>query len=251
MTSPAELSAALKELAPTGKLRVGVVFAPAVSTFFVAKDQVGRPRGPTVDLGEELARTLTAPVEFFIVPNSGELADALESEAIDVTFMPIDDERKKRVSFGPSYFLIESTGLVKDNSDFKVTSDLNRSGVRVAGISNTTTIRNAARVLDAATIFPVPSVSEAMDKLRDGDADAVALSRDVLLTYQQKIPGTRILDGNLHTTSVGIAVPKGRPIALLYVTAFLENAKASGFVRRSFDQAGLHSDAVAPAEGAK
>ncbi|MFM0117142.1 transporter substrate-binding domain-containing protein [Paraburkholderia nemoris] len=251
MDFPSDLKAALKELAPTGKLRIGVVFAPAVSTFFVAKDQAGKPRGPTVDLGEELARSLSAPIEFLVVPNSGQLVEALERESIDVAFMPIDDERKKRIDFGPSYFLIESTCLVKDNSQFKVTSDLNRLGVRVAGITNTTTIRNAMRVLGAATVFPVSSVSEAMDRLRDGDADAVALSRDVLLAYQRKIQGTRILDGNLHTTGVGIAVPKGRPIALLYATAFLENAKASGFVRRSFDQAGLHSDVVAPAEAAK
>ena len=224
---------------------------PRSSTFFVVKDEAGKPRGPTVDLGEELAKTLGISAEFFVVPNSGELTDALESGLIDVAFMPIDEERRKRVEFGPAYFLIESTGLVQDNSDFATTSDLNRPNVRVAGISNTTTIRSAVRVLAAATVFPVQSVGEAMGLLRDGQADAVALSRDVLLTYQATIPGTRILDGYLHITGIGVAVPKGRLNALVYVSAFLENAKASGFVRRVFDKAGLYSDPVAPAEDAK
>jgi polar amino acid transport system substrate-binding protein len=250
-SSRAEVDAIRRDLAPTGKLRVGIVSAPAVSTFFVAIDASNIPHGPTVDIGEELAKTLGVPVEFFVVPNSGELPGAIESGAIDVAFMPIDDERKKRVDFGPAYFLLESTALVQEKSAFHVTSDLNRDGVRVVGISNTTTIRTAAKVLDAAMVFPVTSVGEAMDKLRDGQADAVVLSRDVLLTYQAKIPGTRILDGYLHSTGIGIAVARGRPIALSYATAFLETAKSSGFVRHAFDRASLHSDHVAPAEPGK
>ena len=37
-----------EEAAPTGKLRVGVVSAPAQSAFFVVKDAGGEPRGVTV-----------------------------------------------------------------------------------------------------------------------------------------------------------------------------------------------------------
>ena len=40
----------LKQLAPTGKLRGGVVVAPAASAFFAIKDDKGEPHGVTVDL---------------------------------------------------------------------------------------------------------------------------------------------------------------------------------------------------------
>ena len=43
---------AVKELIPTGKLRVGVAFAPSASPLFVVKDADGAPRGVTVDLGQ-------------------------------------------------------------------------------------------------------------------------------------------------------------------------------------------------------
>ena len=43
---------AMKELIPTGKLRVGVAFAPSPSPLFVVKDTDGTPRGVTVDLAE-------------------------------------------------------------------------------------------------------------------------------------------------------------------------------------------------------
>ena len=82
-----------EEAAPTGKLRVGVVSAPARSAFFVVKDVGSEPRGVTVDLGKELARQLGVPVEFFVVSSSGELVDALSSATLDVAFMPIDAQR--------------------------------------------------------------------------------------------------------------------------------------------------------------
>jgi len=240
--------AARKELAATGKLRVGVVFAPTASTFFVVKDADGSPRGVTVDLGNALAEKLGIPAEFLVVPNSGQVTDALEKAAIDVAFMPVDDERRKRVDFGPAYFLVESTCLVLGSSSFKTNRDLDQPGVRVAGIANTTTIRSAARVLTSATIVAAPSVGDAIEMLRDGRVEAFALSRDSLRPYQAQLPGSRILEGHLQTTGIAIAVPKNRPAALAYAGAFLEEAKASGAVRRAFDRAGLEAEAVAPAE---
>jgi polar amino acid transport system substrate-binding protein len=44
-----------------------------------------------------------------------------------------------------------------------------------------------------------------------------------------------------------VALPKGKPDALAYVTAFIEEAKASGLVRQAFDEMGLKSSQVAPA----
>jgi polar amino acid transport system substrate-binding protein len=44
-----------------------------------------------------------------------------------------------------------------------------------------------------------------------------------------------------------VAVPKGKPAALAYVTEFIEEAKASGLVRQAFDEMGLNLSVVAPA----
>src|SRR5262249_29348637 len=95
----AQESNAVRELIPTGRLRAGVAFAPAASAFFVVKDANGEPRGVTADLGRELGRKLGVPVEFMLAANSGLITDATESGAIDVSFMPVDEERKKRVDF--------------------------------------------------------------------------------------------------------------------------------------------------------
>jgi len=243
-----DAGAVRKELAAIGKLRVGVVSAPKANVFFVVADAGGKPRGVTADLGDELARTLDVAAEFSVAHNSGELTDELEKGLIDVAFLPVDDERKKRVEFGPAYVLFESTCLVLGSSDFRTNDDLDRPGVRVAGEANTTTIRAAARALKLATIVPVPSVGEAIDMLRNGKVDAFALGREALAPYQEEIPGSRILDGHLHATGIAIAVPKNRPAALAHVSAFLQDAKASGLIRKVFDGQGQRSATIAPAE---
>jgi polar amino acid transport system substrate-binding protein len=223
-----------------------VVFAPAPSAFFVVKDANGQPRGVTVDLGNELAQALGAPVEFMVAPNSGLVTDATESGAVDVAFMPVDEERRKRVEFGPAYYLIESTYMVTGASGISAVAEVDRPNVRVVGIANTTTIRAAARSLNSTTISAVTSVDEAVDMLRNGKADAFALSRDSLPPFVAALPGSRIVDGGFQQTGIAVAVPKNRPKALAYVTAFLERAKASGSVRRALDRAGFPDEPVAP-----
>ncbi len=236
----------MRQLVPTGRLRVGVIAAPAPSAFFVTMDADGHPHGVTVDLGRALGKQLGVPVEFVVAPNSGVITDATASATIDVTFMPVDDERKKRVAFGPNYVVIESTFMATAASGAKTVAEVDRAGMRVIGIANTTTIRAATRTLKNTTISPVNSVNDAMTALRDGNADAFALSRDSLPVYVNQIPGSCIVDGAFQQTGIAIAVPPNKPDALAYVTAFMEDAKRDGLVRRALDDAGFNDEPVAP-----
>ncbi len=239
---------ALKELAPTGKLRVGIAVAPAVSAFFAMKDPAsGRPRGVTVDLGAELAQTLGVPLELIAYPNSGELTDAATRGAWDVAFMPVDRDREKVVDFGPAYSLFESTYLVPSGSAIRSIGEVDRPGVRVVAIENTTTARSASRSLKNATLLRFRTVEELHEMVRAGNADAVALSRESLQGLAARLPGARILPGSFHSSGVAVAVPKNRPAALAYVSDFIETAKASGSVQRALDTAGLKGANVAPA----
>jgi polar amino acid transport system substrate-binding protein len=239
---------AVKELIPTGKLRVGIALAPAPTTLFVTQDASGTPHGVTVDLGNELARKLGVAVEFFAAPNTGELTEATSSGKIDVTFMPVDEARKTKVDFGPAYYVLESTYLVRGNSEIKTLVDVDREGVRAVGIANTTTVRSAERSLKNIKIVSAQTIDEAMDMMRTEKADALALSRDALAILSAKLPGSRILDGGFQSTGIAIAVPKNRTAALAYVSAFMESAKASGIVRRAFDAVGLKNEPVVPAQ---
>jgi polar amino acid transport system substrate-binding protein len=236
----------MKELAPTGKLRVALVFAPSKSVFFVLKDADGKPQGVTADIAAALGKSLNLPVEYVLFPNSGQATDALEGGQVDVSFMPVDDERKARIAFGPTYVLGESTYMVTAHANAKTVDDVDRTGMRVIGVANTTTIRAAAKKLKNTKIIAATSVEEAVGLLRDGKADAFALSRDTLPTYVKQVPGSHIVEGAFHQVAVAIAVGKNKPAALAAVTSFLDEAKKTGTVRKAFDKHGFGEMPLAP-----
>lgn len=238
--------AVVNELAPTGKIRFGVAFAPEQSTFFIEKTAGGELRGVTVDLATELAQAIGRPVEFTAAPNTGVLTDALVAGTLDAAFMPVDAERRAKLGIGPVYAIGLNTYLVRPGSDIQSIADVDRPGVRVIGIANTTTIRGAAAALRQTKIEPAVSVDAALEMLNTGKADAFALTHDTLRSLAPRVPGSRILDGSFREVQVAIVVPKGRAEALAWVSKWMEEAKYSGCVRRAFDRWGFASADVAP-----
>jgi polar amino acid transport system substrate-binding protein len=246
----ADDAAAKKELAPTGKLRVGIAVAPTAGAGNVAPDGSGGYRGVAADLGAELAQKLGLPVEFVPYPNSGALTDAAGSGAWDVAFIPVDATRKKKVDFGSAHIVLQSTWLVAPNSPIKTLADVDKAGVRPAGVENTATARAAAASLTSVEMALVKRADDLFELLKSGQADAIALSRESLTQLSAKLPGSRVLDGAFLNSYVAIAVPKGRPAALAYASAFVDAAIAAGSVRRSLDRIGMQTSTV-PAPGTK
>jgi polar amino acid transport system substrate-binding protein len=236
-----------KEVAPGGVLRVGIGVGPVPSAFWATRDPAnGEPRGVTVDLARAMAQDLGVPLRLVAYANSGEVTAAGPKGEWDVAFMPVDEVRARMVDFGPAYYLTESTYLVAAGSPIRALADVDRPGVRVAGVDGTTTTRSAQRSLKHNTVKNYRTADELFEAMRAGNADAIALGRESLAGLQAKLPGSRILDGHFQATGTAVAVPKGRSAALAYVSAFVEQAKKDGTVRRALDAAGLKGSPVAP-----
>ena len=236
----------IDQLAPTGRLRGGVVVAPAPSVFF-AVDEGGKPKGVTVDLLGLFAEQMKLPLDLLVFPNSGEVTEAVAKGECDAAFMPRDAERAKKVEFGPAYYIIESTFLVPARSKVRTLAESNFSGARAIVIASTTTGRAAARFLTQGSIEEVRSVDEMTTMAKAGDGDLFALSRDAFDTLLPAVPGARVLDGGFQQTGVCCAVPKGRTGALELLSKFVEAAKADGVVRKALDLHGFKGAEVAPA----
>ncbi len=245
MTQPIN-PADLKELAPTGALRCGVVLAPAASAFFAVTDDKGVPRGVTVDLFSAFADRLNVPLAMQLYSNSGQATDAVASGACDLAVMPRDATREGKVDFGPAYYFIASTYLVPAGSNIQTIDEVNRAGMRIVAIANTTTARSAARTAPLASVEEVAGVDLMTAKAQKGEGDAFALSHDSFVGMLPQVPGARVLPGQFQQTGISVAVPKGRPGALRLASLLLEEAKASGLVRRALDAAGFTDAAVAP-----
>ncbi len=239
---------AVKELTPTGKLRVAIAVGPAPSALWTIKGaEPGTYRGVTVMLGTALAKKLNVPLDLVTYQSSGAIQAAATTGAWDVSFMPVDEERKKFVDFGAPYHVLQSTYLIAPGVDIKTVADANRAGVRIAGVDGTATLRASNKASPNATAIPLKTVDEAVDLMKAGKVDAIALGRESLDGLVGKIPGSRILDGGFLNSTTAVAVPKGKPAALAYVTTFIEEAKASGLVRQALDEMGLKGSQVAAA----
>lgn len=239
-------SEVIEQLVPTGKLRVGIAYAPNPTPLFAARTASGEYRGVPRDIGEALGQSLGVPVEFVVTATTGELTEACVSGAIDVGFMPEDAERRKRLDFSPSYFVIESTYLASEASGIRSMTEIDRPDVTVVGIEGSTTMRASQRSLTAAKVITAKSIDEAMEVLKSGGAQAFALTHDSLPSLQARLPGSHILDGAFQRTGVAIALRKDHPAALSYLKTFIESAKSDGAIRRAFDDAGLKQLPVAP-----
>jgi polar amino acid transport system substrate-binding protein len=241
-------SIAVRDIAPTGSLRVAIAVGPAASTFWATRDPAsGEARGVTVELAKAAAAKLDLPLKLVEYQNSGEIAAAAANDAWDFSFMPADAEREKFVDQGPPYVVYESTYLVRAGSDIKTMTDVDRDGIRVGAISGTSTSRTVAKSLKHATLTTFPKPEAAAALLGQRQLDALAMGTDALIDLARGLPGTHVLDEPVQSTGVVVTVPKNRPATRDWAAHFIEEAKAHGTVRRAFDSAGFAGTAVAPA----
>ena len=240
-------AAVSQQLTPTGKLRVAIAIAPAPSAQFAVKDEAtGAYRGVAVILGQALAKRLGVQAELIAHNGSGEVQNSAADNKWDVAFLPVDEERKKFVDFGNPYRILQSTYLVAPGAKLNAVSEANRPDVRIGGVANTATFRTSNKTAPNAAHTAFEKADMAVAALRDGKLDAIACAKS-LTGLQTKVPGSRILDGGFMNSTTSVAVPKGKPAALAYVSEFIEEAKASGLVRKAFDEMGLKTSQVAPA----
>jgi polar amino acid transport system substrate-binding protein len=232
------------QLAPTGRLRVAVAISALGGPFWCSRDASGKPAGVPVDLGAELARRLGVPVVYVPYENSGQITDAAASGAWDVTFVPEDAERAQKIAFGPIYNAADATFLVRAGSDAQTFAQLNQPGTLVAAVANTTTMRGAARAIPNATVLGFQTVDEIVGLLSRGEVEAFANLRDQLVPLSARMPGTRVLPGAFQQTKTAVAVPLGKPEALTYATAFVQDVMTNGFLRRSYDAHGLQNTPI-------
>src|SRR2546428_6646078 len=122
--------AARSELAPTGKLRVGINYQ---NFLLVNKNPAGGEySGIAVDLGRELGRRLGVPVELVPFEPAGKLADAVKTGAWDVAFLANEPVRASEIAFSTAYLEIEAGYLGPAGSPIRRIAEADRAVARVA-----------------------------------------------------------------------------------------------------------------------
>ena len=242
--SPAALPDVVKDLAPTGKLRAAI---NAGNVVLVQKDAAGgEPRGITVDLARELARRLGVAADLIVYEPAGKVTDAVKTGAWDIGFIAIEPARAAVIGFTAPYVIIEGTYMVAQDSALNNIADVDRDGVRIAVARGSAYDLFLTRTLQHAILVHYPSPPLALQGFITDKLDAAAGVKQQLVQFAKTNSKVRVMNGRFQEIKEAMGTPLGRDLGLRYLRSFVEEMKASGFVKKALERANQPDAVIAP-----
>ena len=232
------------DLVQAGKLRVALGLGSPV---LAMKDpNTGELRGPALDLARALAKKIGVDLEPVEYPRPGAILAGVKNNEWDVTFLVADPARLAEADFSPPYIQSDFTYLVQTGSSKRSVADMDQPGTRIAVPRGDASDLRLTQILKHAELVRIDSIAAAIDMVHAGKVDAYAGPRVVLLSLSNKAPGSRVLEDGFSNIVWTAMVPKGNAGHIAYVSDFIEEAKATGLVKQTIDQANLRGLQVAP-----
>jgi polar amino acid transport system substrate-binding protein len=245
--TPAAPAAAVSELAPAGTLRAAINFGNPMLA--VRDPSTGEARGVSVDLARELARRLGAPVELVPYNAAGKVVEAVKSGAWDVAFVAIDPVRGNEISYTAAYVMLEGAYLVREKSPIRSNAEVDRPGVRVGVGAGSAYDLFLSRELKQAKLVRAPTSAAVTELVLAQGLEVAAGVKQQLEADAKRLPGMRLLDGRFMAINQAMGTPKGREAGARYLSRFIEEMKASGFVAQALVRHRIEGAAVAPPAG--
>jgi polar amino acid transport system substrate-binding protein len=232
-------------LAPTGTLRASINLGNPI---LARRDEAsGRAVGVSVDLAMRLAARLGVPLEPVVVDAAAQSVDVVANEQADVGFFAIDLLRGATIAFTAAYLLIEGSYLVRADSPIRSNDEVDRPGRRVVVGRGSAYDLFLTRALKQAELVRAPTSPQVVDFFVREGGDVAAGVRQQLEADARRVPGLRLLDGRFMVIEQAMGVPKNRGgAAAAWLAAFVEEAKADGFVAAALARHGIAGAIVAP-----
>jgi polar amino acid transport system substrate-binding protein len=224
-------AAIVDELAPTGTLRASINLGNPV----LAHGTPAAPGGVTVELARALAARLAVPLELVCFDAARKSFEALSTGQADICFLAIEPEREAEVAFTEPYVVIEGVFAVRRDSEIAAIAEVDREQVRVGVKTGSAYDLFLSRTLEHATVV---RGDEGVDVFRELGLEVAAGIREPLTAFVEREPGFRLLDGRFMEIRQAMGTTRTRsPAAVEFLSAFVEEAKASGFVAAALQRA--------------
>jgi ABC-type amino acid transport substrate-binding protein len=196
---------ALDAIKSRGKLLAGVKYDTPPFGFVDTSNEVA---GFDVDLVREVGKKLGVPVEFVKVTSPTRIP-LLVSGNVDLVAASMTNtpERAQTIDFSLTYYTGAQTLVVADSSTISGVKDL--KGKIVAVQQGTTLEKNLADVAPGATALPFRDYTSAWLALRQGRADALTGSSDILRGFIKTTSGFKIVGEKFSVEPFGIGFRKG------------------------------------------
>lgn len=233
------------QLAPTGVLRAGI----NMSNFLLVVDKTasGDPIGPSPSLAKAIADTLGVPLKLVPFDTPSEVAAAAGKNIWDIGNIGAEPQRAAVMDFTAAYVEIQATYLVPPGSPIQSVDEVDRPGNRISVSKGSAYGLYLENNIKQAQLLAVEGGDAAFDAFVNDKLEAYASLRPRLVTEVEKMPGSRILDGQFSAVQQAVGVNKGNDAAYAWVKDFVETAKSNGMVAGFIEKHGVQGKlSVAP-----
>lgn len=228
-------------------VRAGRVRIALFSGQYTKDPVTGDLKGVWADVARALAARIGVQLVLVELPTPPKMVECLKADACDVGFLGYDPTRAADVEgFTPPFIEFDYTYLVPTGSSIRSVADADRLGARVAVVHAHASTLTLTRVRRHAELVSVDTPDRAFELLRAGRVDAWASARILLVDYSAQLPGSRVLEGRFGVNRAAVVVAKGEAARLEYISEFIEDIKASGFVQQAITRSGWRGVQVAP-----
>jgi polar amino acid transport system substrate-binding protein len=225
----------LSRIVDSGELRIGMSGEqPPLS--MTARN--GELLGLDVALGRVLAQSMGVEAKFVRMP-FGELIGALEDREVDLVMsgMTITPERARRVAFVGPYFTSGKTLLTRSQqlAGVQAATDLDSPELRLAALKGSTSQSFAESKLPNARLVTTEGLNEAIEKVVDGEVDALVADRETCAYGALRHPDADLMAGETSFTvePMGIAVPLDEPRLANLVRIYLDALAERGTLEKA------------------
>jgi polar amino acid transport system substrate-binding protein len=225
------------EIAPGGKLRVGVI---AITVLGGVAEPVAR------FIGQKLG----AAVDPVMYPNPEAYLQSFGRGEWDIAIGPRVLAPADKADSTADLWVISLVYVAAPGKEFPDIGSVDKAGVKIGTIRGAPSDRVLTREITAAEIIRIPLsptiAADAAELLRSGKADVFGADSGVGYPAAEALPGAKVVPGAFGMVRVAAALPKGRSTAAqAAIAALVDEAKQSGVVQKAIDANGLKGVNVA------
>jgi polar amino acid transport system substrate-binding protein len=237
----------IAQLAPTGRLRAGINLGNIL--LVNGRSASGDPEGVSPDMARAVADRLGVPVKYVPFARPGELADAVDQNVWDVGLIGAEPSRAEKITFTAAYAEIEATYLVPSGSPIKTIADVDHPGIRISVSARSAYDLWLTRNIKHAELVRADGLDGSYELFAREKLEVLSGLRTRLIEDAEKLPGSRVLDGQFTAVQQAIGTKRSNDVAAAFLSDFVEEAKSSGLVARLIQKHNVRGLSVAGAAG--
>ncbi len=228
----------LPEIAPKGKLRVGMIAITVLG-------------GVAVPVAGFIGSRFNVAIEPVMYSSPAAYAQSFGKDEWDIAIGPRALAPDDKADVTADIWIINLVYVAAPGKEFPDVTTVDKPGVKIGTIQGAPSDRILSREIKSAEIIRIPLSSriesDAAELLRTGKADVFGADSGVGYPAAEALPGAKVVPGVFATVRVAASLPKGRSSeARTSLDELIGEAKRTGVVQRAIEANGLKGVSVAP-----